>query len=139
MTAANVLDVIQECAGQASDAVPVYAQAKMENAPQLSENFRNRNVPLFNSITMSSMAAEKSRTRCSSREAGVRSRIKQDCWANTVRIGLDRERMEESLAVEVSLCSSTTRTPAICLRGRRQDGREEKQSTTHVEKIDETS
>ena len=57
----------------------------------------------------------------------------------TVRKGPDRERMGECSGAGVSLCSSTTRTLAICLCGRHQNGWEEKQSTTHMEKIDETS
>ena len=49
MTAINVLDVISRlpgCAGRASDAVSTHAQGKMEDAPKLFKNFRNRNFPL---------------------------------------------------------------------------------------------
>ena len=73
------------------------------------------------------------------REEFARSSMSRIALGTTFRKGPDRERMEESSGVEVSLCSSTTRTLAICIRGRHQDGWEEKQSTTYGEKIDETS
>ena len=41
MTAAKVMDIMSRlpgCAGQATDAVSVYTQVKMENAPKLSKN-----------------------------------------------------------------------------------------------------
>ena len=56
----------------------------------------------------------------------------------TVRKGLIENGWEGSPGVGVSLVSTTTRTLAICIRGRHQHGREEKRFTTHVEKIDGT-
>ena len=81
----------------------------------------------LDSITTSSMAkklAENSRTKCSSREEFVRSPMSRIALGKPVRKGLDRERMGESSGVGASLRSSTTRTLAICIHGRHQDGRE---------------
>ena len=47
ITAAKVMDVIAKlpgCAGQAADAVPVYTQVKMEDAPRLLKKFHSQNV-----------------------------------------------------------------------------------------------
>ena len=50
MTAATVMDIISRlpgCAGQAADAVSAYTQVEMEDAPQIIENSKNRNVQTF--------------------------------------------------------------------------------------------
>ena len=49
MAAAKVMDTISRlpgCDGQAADAVSIYTQVKMEDAPKLLRN-RNRNVQTF--------------------------------------------------------------------------------------------
>ena len=50
MTAAKVMDIISRlpgCAGQAADAVSAHTQVKMEDAPEFSRKFQNRNVQTF--------------------------------------------------------------------------------------------
>ena len=50
MTAAKVMDIVSRlpgCAGHAADAVSSYTQVKMEDAPELLKNFKNRSVQTF--------------------------------------------------------------------------------------------
>ena len=53
LAAAKVMDIISRllgCAGQAGDAVSAYTQVKMEDAPKLLKNSKNRNVQTFGSV-----------------------------------------------------------------------------------------